>query len=91
MKIKIICCLVLLVGISSLATAQCERGLLTKSVIDWAQFRFSPSHTGCNPYEFLLSPATVPSLEFASEVHNREFCPFFFANGGERRSVRRVY
>ena len=34
----------------------------TKAVIDWAQFRFAPCHTGFNPYEFVLSPATVGSL-----------------------------
>src|ERR1035441_277799 len=34
----------------------------TKAVIDWAQFLFDPCHTGFNPYEFVLSPATVVNL-----------------------------
>src|ERR1019366_5120652 len=29
---------------------------------DWAQFHFSPDHKGVNPFENLLSPATVVSL-----------------------------
>jgi hypothetical protein len=29
---------------------------------DWAQFRFGPDHKGLNPYENVLSPATVGSL-----------------------------
>src|ERR1035437_8908520 len=33
-----------------------------KAVIDWAQFRFVSCHTGFNPYEFVLSPATVRNL-----------------------------
>jgi hypothetical protein len=33
-----------------------------KAIIDWAHFRFVPCHTGFNPYEFVLSPATVVNL-----------------------------
>ena len=29
---------------------------------DWAQFQFSPDHKGVNPYENVLSPATVGNL-----------------------------
>ncbi len=31
-------------------------------VINWSQFRYLPSHTGCNPHETVLSPATVVNL-----------------------------
>jgi outer membrane protein assembly factor BamB len=31
-------------------------------VVDWAQFHFDLCHTGFNPYEFVLSPATVGNL-----------------------------
>ena len=30
---------------------------------DWAQYRFSPNHKGVNPYENVLSPATVGNLD----------------------------
>jgi outer membrane protein assembly factor BamB len=30
---------------------------------DWAQFRFEPRHRGMNPYENVLSPATVGSMD----------------------------
>ena len=29
---------------------------------DWAQFQFDPSHTGYNPYENVLTPASVPHI-----------------------------
>ena len=35
---------------------------LANVVVDWAQFRFAPSHTGFNPYEFVLSPSRVGNL-----------------------------
>ena len=30
---------------------------------DWAQLQFSPDHAGVNPYEHILSPSTVGSLQ----------------------------
>src|ERR1019366_6103963 len=30
---------------------------------DWAQFHYSPNHKGVNPYENVLSPATVGSID----------------------------
>ena len=30
--------------------------------VNWPQFRFDAKHNGCNPYEFILSPATVGNL-----------------------------
>jgi eukaryotic-like serine/threonine-protein kinase len=77
MKIKAICCLILLVIIGSVAAAQSltavqpsapkpsprpDCGPIKKSVTDWPQYQFVPSHTGYNPYESILSPATVGNL-----------------------------
>ena len=67
MKITTTCCLGLLVIIGTMAAAQQTipaRGLpcsrpSSSAVIDWAQFRFVPCHTGLDPYEFVLSPTTV--------------------------------
>jgi hypothetical protein len=55
--------LAVLLVIGSAATAQqpCS-GPPKTSVIDWTQFRFTPCHTGFNPYEALLSPSTVGNL-----------------------------
>src|SRR5580693_1265143 len=30
---------------------------------NWAQYRYSGKHTGANPYENVLSPATVPGID----------------------------
>ena len=62
MKIKTNFCLALLLTIGSIAVAQCGRGPLRKSLVDWAQFHFDLCHTGHNPYEFLLDPITVANL-----------------------------
>ncbi len=65
MKIKAICCLGLLLMVGSIVTAQnvgpCL-GYSTKAVVDWPQFQFDPCHTGYNPNESVLSPATVGNL-----------------------------
>ncbi len=45
------------------ATAQQPCSLLPQtSFINWAQFRFTPCHTGFNPYEVILSSSTVGNL-----------------------------
>jgi len=88
MKTNIISCLSLIMMIGSLATAQqlgpslsppCGSGPTRSSVIDWPQFRFAPCHTGYNPYEFVLSPATVGSLapkwQYATGDRNIESSP----------------
>ena len=73
MKIKVICCLSLLMLIASFATAQDSKvptGLpcgptITPSptlFVNWPKFQFDLGNTGCNPYEFILSPATVGNL-----------------------------
>ena len=71
MKITTTCCLGLLMIVGSMATAQpiaptpslpCGSVLAASAVVDWAQFRFESCHTGFNPYEFVLSPATVGNL-----------------------------
>ena len=69
MKITAACCLGLVMMVSSMAMGQpavpaslpCPGPPIT-SVVEWAQFRFSPCHTGFNPYEFVLSPATAANL-----------------------------
>lgn len=80
MKLRTSCCLGLLMAIGSMATAQRVASLPAlpcgapppKAVIDWAQFRFEPCHTGFNPYEFVLGPATVVNLglrwQYSAEV-----------------------
>ena len=62
MKTRILCCLILLITIGSVATAQCPDGTLPTAFINWAQFRFEPTHQGCNPYEFVLGTGNVGNL-----------------------------
>jgi outer membrane protein assembly factor BamB len=77
MKIKAICCLGLLIIIGAVAVSQTVAsvqpsapktgprpncGPIKKSITDWPQFGFVPSHTGYNPYESILGPATVGNL-----------------------------
>ena len=65
MKIKVICCLSLLLTIGSLAAAQqvgpCGQPTGTASA-NWLQYHFDPCHTGYNPNEVILSPSTVGNL-----------------------------
>ena len=63
MKTTASCFLVLLLMIASIATAQrpCNEPP-HRSLTDWAQFHFDDCLTGFNPYEFILSPATVGDL-----------------------------
>ena len=65
MKIRAICCLSLIMMIGSVAAAktiQPDCGPIKESVTDWAKFHFDLSNTGYNPYESILSPATVGNL-----------------------------
>jgi len=70
MKSKILCILsLIIILIGTLAFAQparrldpCGAGPTRSARIDWPQFRFNLCHTGFNPYEFVLSPATVGNL-----------------------------
>jgi glucose dehydrogenase len=63
MKTTARCFLVLLLLIASIATAQqpCS-GPPPTSFTNWAQFHFDNCLTGFNPYEIILSPATVGDL-----------------------------
>src|ERR1019366_3271930 len=70
MKIATTCCLGLLMIIGSVARAQqvvpssnppCG-GVSATAFVNWARFHFDPCNTGFNPYEFVLSPATVGHL-----------------------------
>src|SRR5664280_2578050 len=70
MKIATTCCLGLLLIIGSAVAAQ--RKVIRppspscdgySNLIEWgSQFRFFPCHWGFNPYEVILSPATVGNL-----------------------------
>ena len=62
MKTAPICCLALLMLVGSMAIAQQPCGTSRKAVVQWPQYHFDPCHTGYNPYEFFLSPATVGNL-----------------------------
>ena len=64
MKLAANCLLLVLLVISSTATAQqpCNSGPPAKALIDWPEFGFDSCRTGFNPYEFVLSPATVGTL-----------------------------
>jgi glucose dehydrogenase len=63
MKTWVHCHLLFVLLIASTVTAQqpCS-GPFTKALIDWTQFHFSSCRNGFNPYEFVLSPATVGNL-----------------------------
>lgn len=63
MKTTAACFFVLLLAIASTATAQqpCS-GPPHTSFANWAQFHFDECLTGFNPYEVILSPATVGNL-----------------------------
>ena len=56
-----VCTVVLLAGASFFSAP--ASGAATSG--DWPQFRYGPEHTGENPYESVLSPATVPGLSQA--------------------------
>lgn len=64
MKLKLI--LYLIVSAASFAAAQIPCGpTITPPVaisVNWPQFNFDAAHTACNPYESVLSPATVGNL-----------------------------
>ena len=71
MKHTVTHCLGLLLLACSMATAQAPTqinsspcgGLIQYiAPLDWPQFRFAPCHTGSNPYEHILSVATVGNL-----------------------------
>ena len=66
MKGKIVFCLSFVLLIASFATAQIPCGPNTiRSVtlfVNWPQFRYDTEHTGCNPYETILSTATAGGL-----------------------------
>ena len=54
--------LVLLIGSTATAQQPCSSGPPAKALIDWPEFGSGPCRTGFNPYEFVLSPATVGNL-----------------------------
>ena len=71
MKIRTICWVALLMAIGFMLAAQpalaqrpCGPTIIPARTlaVNWPQFHFDAAHSGCNPYEFLLSRATVGSL-----------------------------
>jgi hypothetical protein len=71
MKIRTICWAALLMVIGSMLAAQpafaqvpCGPTIspLPTLFVNWPQFGYDPRHSSCNPYEFILSPATVGNL-----------------------------
>ncbi len=87
MNIRTICRSALLMVIGSMVAAQpvlaqsnppCA-GVSATGFVNWPQFHSDLCHTGYNPNEFLLSPATVGNLAFRLEV----------PDGGCRLTLRR--
>jgi len=66
MKFKTLPCMSLLLLAASFAAAQVPCGPtinpLPTLFVNWSQFRFDAAHTGCNPYEHVLSSGTVGGL-----------------------------
>ncbi len=68
MKYKATLYLFLIVFATTFAVAQLPGpaslpcGQLATLQVNWGQFHFDPCHTGYNPYEKILSPATVGNL-----------------------------
>lgn len=66
MKVSRTSCLVLLLLTASFASAQipCGPTISPKAslFVNWSQYRFDAQHSGCNPYETILSTATVGGL-----------------------------
>jgi outer membrane protein assembly factor BamB len=85
MKSKTVLHTSLLLLTASLATAQVPCGPtinpLPTLFVNWPQFRFDPAHTGCNPYEYLLSSSTVGSL--AERWHYSSGPPYLAVISGE--------
>ena len=68
MKTKTVFCVSLVILVTSFVTAQAQipcgptvTPLQTLSV-NWSQYRYNTAHSGCNPYERILSKATVGGL-----------------------------
>ena len=59
-------CVVVLLGLFVAAQAQIPCGPTIRPLptlsVNWSQYRFDTAHSGCNPYERLLSTGTVGQL-----------------------------
>lgn len=66
MKMKSALYINLILLFASIATAQvpCGPAITPPATlsVNWAQFLYDPAHSGCNPYESVLSVNTVGSL-----------------------------
>ena len=66
MKLRLTYCLPFILLLTAFAAAQvpCNPTALPKATlfVSWPQFRYDAQHTGCNPYETVLSTATVGGL-----------------------------
>ena len=65
MKIAALCCLGLLLIFGTTLAAQAPgpcSGVSKTAYVNWPQFHSDLCHTGYNPNEFILSPATVGNL-----------------------------
>ena len=70
MNIRTMCWAALLMVIGCMVAAQAVlaqsnlpcAGVSATAFVNWPQFHSDPCHTGYNPNEFLLSPATVGNL-----------------------------
>ena len=80
MKIRITCCLSLMMIVGSVAGAQCNNRPLATAFVNWSQYQFDSCHTGYNPFEFVLSP-TVGNLSLKWTVDGYTNSPPAVVNG----------
>lgn len=58
----------------SIAQVPCGAAALGTAslVVNWPQYLYDPAHTGCNPYESILSPSTVANLTMKWQYGTQE-------------------
>ena len=68
MKTKTVFCVSLVILVTSFVTVQAQIPCgptitpLPALSVNWPQYRYNTAHSGCNPYERILSTATVGGL-----------------------------
>ena len=80
MRIKAFFVIGLVLLVASFATAQIPCGSAPSPsptlLVSWPQLQFDAAHSGCNPYEHILSPTTVKNLQVkwsGQKVHTGDY------------------